>query len=151
MAGEGEASKVKKNNDVREAEDKVTKALIIDASGLFHVRNAYVISEITNAGYRLITTSLVAGEVKDARSQALLDLINIEILDPDPNAINSIKLRNPELSNADASIVALASSMVARGVEVSVMTDDVGLIKALRKYVKGIRIITVNVKRRNKP
>jgi len=115
------------------------------------VRNAYVISEITNAGYRLITTSLVAGEVKDARSQALLDLINIEILDPDPNAINSIKLRNPELSNADASIVALASSMVARGVEVSVMTDDVGLIKALRKYVKGIRIITVNVKRRNKP
>ncbi len=124
--------------------------MILDSSGLFHIRNAYIISEIANAGYRLVTTSLIANEVKDIRSKALLDLINIEIIDPDPNTINSIKLNNPKLSDADASIVALASLMATSGVEVGVVTDDVGLIRALRRYVKDIKVITINVKGRGK-
>ncbi|ABW01282.1 PilT protein domain protein [Caldivirga maquilingensis IC-167] len=124
--------------------------MILDSSGLFHIRNAYIIGEISNGGYRLVTTSLVADEVKDIRSRALLDLINVEILDPDPNMINAIKLRNPKLSDADASIVALASSMATSGVEVSVVTDDVGLIKALRKHVKNTKIITINIKEKSK-
>ena len=150
MARESEAGEVKENHDVRKTEDKATKAMILDSSGLFHIRNAYVISEISSEGYRLITTSLVADEVKDIRSRALLDLINVEILDPDPDAINAIKLRNPKLSSADASIVALASSIANRGVEVSIVTDDVGLIKALRKYVNNIKVITINVKEKDK-
>jgi len=44
--------------------------LIIDSSGLFHIRNAYAITEMASMGYRLVTTSLVVNEVKDARSQA---------------------------------------------------------------------------------
>ena len=122
----------------------------MDSSGLFHIRNAYIISEITNTGYRLVTTSLIVNEVKDIRSRALLDIINVEVLDPDPNAINSIKLRNPKLSDADASIVALASSMATNNVEVSVVTDDVELARTLRRYVRNIKIITINVKERGK-
>jgi len=69
MAREGKVSEDKKGGDVRETKDKITKALIIDSSGLFHIRNAYAITEMASMGYRLVTTSLVVNEVKDARSQ----------------------------------------------------------------------------------
>jgi len=146
MAREGKVSEDKKGGDVRETKDKITKALIIDSSGLFHIRNAYAITETASMGYRLVTTSLVVNEVKDARSQALLGILNMEVIDIDADRIKQVKLENPGLSDADASIVALALDLASQGIEVAVVTDDVGLIKALRRRIRGIRIITVNVK-----
>ncbi|MFP3194904.1 MAG: hypothetical protein RXQ94_09330 [Caldivirga sp.] len=146
MAREGKVSEDKKGGDVRETKDKITKALIIDSSGLFHIRNAYAITEMASMGYRLVTTSLVVNEVKDARSQALLGILNMEVIDIDADHIKQVKLENSGLSDADASIVALALDLASQGIEVAVVTDDVGLIKALRRRIRGIRIITVNVK-----
>jgi rRNA maturation endonuclease Nob1 len=120
--------------------------LIIDSSGLFHIRNAYAITEMASMGYRLVTTSLVVNEVKDTRSQALLGILNMEVIDIDADHIKQVKLENSGLSDTDASIVALALDLASQGIEVAVVTDDVGLIKALRRRIRGIRIITVNVK-----
>lgn len=88
----------------------------------------------------------MVNEVKDIRSQALLNLLNPEVINVNQGDVEAIKMRNPELSDADASIVALAVDMATNGIEVAVLTDDTGLMKALRRRIRGIRIITINVK-----
>lgn len=151
MEGGGAPSEGEKDVDVREAEEKAPKALILDASGIFHLRNPSILLEFVNAGYLVMTTSQVVEEVRDIGSQAVLEVINPSVVNVEEEPVERMIRGNPWLSRADASILVLALKLRSKGYRVAVLTDDVGLIRSLKSVLRGdVKVVTVRV-RLNKP
>ena len=92
-------------------------------------------------GKRYVTTSLVAMEIKDFRSRALLDnaLKNnfLRIIDPSTEALQKItdlaKSIGFRLSKADFSLLALALDFKSKRKRVKVVTDDFSVQNLLLK------------------
>ncbi|CCC82245.1 PIN domain/Zn-ribbon domain-containing protein [Thermoproteus tenax] len=100
---------------------------VIDSSALFHARDMRIFT-----GSRLLTTKQVADEVKDPRAQAALELLGIEVVEVDDKRVRPLKLRAPNLSDADLSLLALALDTGC-----VLLTDDVELAKTARRM--GVR------------
>ncbi len=94
-----------------------------------------------SAEKKYVTTSLVALEIKDFRSRALLDnaLKNrfLSIADPSAEALEKItalaKSINSRLSKADFSLIALAFDLKKKRKPVKVITDDFSIQNLLLK------------------
>lgn len=92
-------------------------------------------------GKRYITTSLVAMEIKDFRSRALLDNALkhnfLRIIDPSAEALQKItdlaKNIGFRLSKADFSLLALALDFKSKKKRVKVVTDDFSVQNLLLK------------------
>jgi len=104
---------------------------VLDASGLFHLRHGSILKG------RFLTTNYVLEEVKDCRSVALLDVLRVEVVEVEEGEVEEVRSRHPQLSQADASIVALVRRLGCA----TVVTDDVALSKVLRRY--GAKVLRV--------
>ncbi|MEZ0248023.1 MAG: PIN domain-containing protein [Thermoproteus sp.] len=94
---------------------------VLDASALFHGRDLRLFQ-----GARLLTTRYVLEEIRDARAQAALEILNVEVVDIDEKELAAYSKAG--LSRADASLLALAHKTGC-----VLLTDDVGLAKAARR------------------
>ena len=109
---------------------------LIDAAAILNDEMFYF-----SPSKKYITTSLVALEIRDFRSKALLDsaLNNnfLRIQDPSAEAIKKIseiaKSIGSRLSKADFSLIALALEMQKQKQKVKVITDDFSIQNILLK------------------
>ncbi|MFB6490670.1 MAG: PIN domain nuclease [Thermoproteus sp. AZ2] len=95
---------------------------VLDASAFIHGRDLRLF------GGRLLTTTLVAEELKDPRAQAALEVLGVEVREVDEGEIAKLLKKFPGLSRADASALLLA--LKERCV---LLTDDAALAKAARR------------------
>ncbi len=120
------------------------RVVILDSSALFHIRSP----EILRTARRIVTTSLVADEVRDSISRAVFDVLNVEVVDVSTDEVSRVKrtVRTDGLSDQDVSLIALAERLrVERPV---VLTDDSRLARELRR--RGIEVVRVFFGRRTR-
>lgn len=101
---------------------------VLDASAFIHGRDMRLYEG------RLLTTRYIVEELNDARAQAALEILGVEVRDVDEKRIAEILERAPRLSKADASALALA---LEEGC--ILLTDDVALAKAAGRVGVGVR------------
>ena len=106
--------------------------VILNSSAIFHVRNLKLLLSL---GKEFHTTNFIINEIKDYRSQAIIEFLNIKIHEFNENEILNFKKKYKipnNLSFADISIILLAFKLKDKNP--IIITDDIELSKVLKKF-----------------
>lgn len=110
------------------------RCAVVDASAIIHGRDIRVFQAFD----KLYVTRRVLDELRDPRSQAMVELLRLEVVDVDEDEVTRTA-RRFGISEADASVLVAAK---ATGCEV--LTDDAALARAAKRMglpVAGIYFV----------
>ncbi len=124
---------------------KLRRCVILDSSGIFHLRNLAALNEILQNS-KVFITDKVLQEIKDPRSEAILSILNVQYCEIDDSKIRELKKKYTTLSEADLSIILCSQVLQQICEEVVVITDDSELAKALSKI--GVKCIKIYFRKR---
>ncbi|MEM0369578.1 MAG: PIN domain-containing protein [Pyrobaculum sp.] len=110
---------------------------VLDASAFIHGHDVRLFKGV------LYTTPQVIEELKDPVSRALVEVVNVVVVDVDREKIDELLNKFKDLSIADASALALA---LEKGCVL--ITDDSGLTNAAKRL--GVKVERIFYRRRDR-